>query len=37
LKVRWDSETTLTVSGLGTARVFKQNQAAADVAITYEK
>lgn len=37
LKVRWDSETALTVSGLGTARVFKQNQAAADVAITYEK
>lgn len=37
LKVRWDSETALTVSGLGTARVFKQSAAAADVAITYEK
>lgn len=37
LKVRWDSETALTVSGLGSARVFKQNQTAADVAITYEK
>ncbi len=37
LKVRWDSETALTVSGLGNARVFKQSATAADVAITYEK
>ncbi len=37
LTVRWDSETALTVSGLGSARVFKQSQTAADVAITYEK
>ncbi|UNK48716.1 hypothetical protein MNR01_13320 [Lysobacter sp. S4-A87] len=37
LKVRWDSETALTVSGLGSARVFKQNKTAADVTISYAK
>ncbi|MFC3816760.1 hypothetical protein [Lysobacter sp. GCM10012299] len=37
LKVRWDSDTTVTVSGLGSARVFKQQDNAADVTLTYEK
>jgi hypothetical protein len=37
LRVRWESETALTVSGLGNARVFKQSVTAADIAITYEK
>lgn len=37
LQVRWNSDTAVTVSGLGTARVFKQQERAAEVAITYEK
>ncbi|HEY5803628.1 MAG TPA: hypothetical protein VIT90_08060 [Lysobacter sp.] len=37
LQVRWDSDASLQISGLGDARVFKQNDAAADVSIAYAR
>ncbi|HEY5850459.1 MAG TPA: hypothetical protein VIT62_06805 [Lysobacter sp.] len=37
LQVRWDSDASLTISGLGEAPVFKQKDSAADVSIAYSK
>lgn len=36
VQARWESETSVTISGMGTARVFKQNTTAADIAVTYK-
>ena len=37
LRVQWISDSSLSISGLGTAQVFKQNASAADVSIAYAK
>ena len=37
LQVRWVSDSSLSISGLGSAQVFKQQAQAADVAIAYTK
>ena len=37
LKVRWESDTSVSISGLGTAKVFKQASSAAGASIVYGK
>lgn len=37
LKVRWNSESSLSISGMGTARVSKRQESVADVTIAYDQ